>query len=147
MNTHYYFREKFRIGAFEHALNMLRKKKEHTANQFHNDIRTERGFKNLYENQAPRLFTICYKRIGVREEAEEMVHDIFKSVWERRMAIVDQDNSIEHYMARAAKLKVIDHYRKQERQKRIMHLVKQDYEAKSKKALNNFPQNVKKYIG
>ena len=90
-----------------------------------NDFRTEIGFKKLYEEQSRRLFTICFCRISNKEEVEEMVQDIFKSVWERRMHIYNENGSIEKYMARAAKLKVIDHYRKQERGQRILELALQ----------------------
>ena len=84
------------------------------------DFRTETGFKQLYEENAKKLFVICYSRIRNREEAEEIVQDIFKSVWERREAINNRDGSIERYLTRAVKLKTIDYFRKQTRE--IRHL-------------------------
>ncbi|MEM9720056.1 MAG: RNA polymerase sigma-70 factor [Bacteroidota bacterium] len=80
------------------------------------NFKTRKGFDLLYETYAPKLFAICYSRIQHREESEEIVHDIFQSVWERRDKISDVEGSIERYLIRAAKLKTIDYFRKQNRQ-------------------------------
>ncbi|MEM6845018.1 MAG: RNA polymerase sigma-70 factor [Bacteroidota bacterium] len=93
----------------------------------HEDFRTEFGFRKLYENNVNKLFTICYSRTGKREDAEEIVHDVFRSVWERRHEIVDEDHSVEKYLARAIKIKVIDYYRQQERSQRNMAIATEDY--------------------
>ncbi|MEM0942249.1 MAG: RNA polymerase sigma-70 factor [Bacteroidota bacterium] len=77
------------------------------------DFRTPEGFGLLYEAHARKLFTICFSRIKNREEAEEIVHDIFYSVWERREDITDKNGSIERYLMRSAKLKTIDFFRRQ----------------------------------
>jgi len=76
------------------------------------DFRTEAGFKRLYEQHINKLFTICYSRIRNREDAEEIVHDVFRSVWERRDLITNENGSIERYLIRSIKLKTIDYYRK-----------------------------------
>ncbi|MEQ6118102.1 RNA polymerase sigma-70 factor [Reichenbachiella sp. MALMAid0571] len=76
------------------------------------DFRTEAGFKRLYEQNVNKLFTICYSRIRNREDAEEAVHDVFRSVWERRKLITNENGSIERYLVRSIKLKTIDYYRK-----------------------------------
>ncbi|WP_192348766.1 RNA polymerase sigma-70 factor [Algoriphagus sp. Y33] len=76
------------------------------------DFRTEAGFKKLYERNVNKLFTICYSRIRNREDAEEIVHDVFRSAWERRELITNENGSIEKYLVRSIKLKTIDYYRK-----------------------------------
>ncbi|MDO5976336.1 RNA polymerase sigma-70 factor [Flavivirga jejuensis] len=80
------------------------------------DFRTQKGFDTLYEGYARKLFTICYSRIQHREDSEEIVHDIFRSIWERRNQIYNTDGSIEKYLIRATKLKTIDFFRKKHRQ-------------------------------
>lgn len=91
------------------------------------DFRTETGFKQLYEENAKKLFVICYSRIRNREDSEEIVHDIFKSVWERRETITDENGSIGRYLVRAIKLKTIDYYRKQERDTRSVNCDLEDF--------------------
>lgn len=76
------------------------------------DFRSEAGFKFLFESNVNKLFTICYNRIHNREDAEEIVHDVFRSVWERRWQITNENGSIERYLVRSIKLKTVDYYRK-----------------------------------
>lgn len=78
----------------------------------HLDFRTKKGFSHLYERHARKLFTICFSRIQNREESEEIVHNLFQSIWERRNEIVNEDGSIERYLVRAAKLRTIDYFRR-----------------------------------
>ncbi|MEM9389497.1 MAG: RNA polymerase sigma-70 factor [Bacteroidota bacterium] len=79
------------------------------------DFRSPHGFELLYQQYAKKLFAICYSRIQHREESEEIVHDIFKSVWERKEEIFNEKGSIERYLIKAVKLKTIDFFRKQYR--------------------------------
>ncbi|MEM9671874.1 MAG: RNA polymerase sigma-70 factor [Cyclobacteriaceae bacterium] len=94
---------------------------------YNNNFRTESGFRWLYEENVKKLFVISYSRVSDREEAEEIVHDVFRSVWERRYEITDEEGSIKKYLVRAVKLKVIDYYRKQERNRRNMAIATEDY--------------------
>ncbi|GGB95366.1 RNA polymerase sigma factor [Dyadobacter sediminis] len=44
----------------------------------------KRAFEEIYERYWYKLFCISYHQVGSREEAEELVHDIFESLWNRR---------------------------------------------------------------
>ncbi|GAA3620362.1 RNA polymerase sigma-70 factor [Flavivirga jejuensis] len=68
-------------------------------------------FKILYKKFWKKLYIICYNQTNHKEVSEEIVQDIFISLWKRRKELVIT-SSIEHYLVKSAKLKVIDHYRK-----------------------------------
>ncbi len=42
------------------------------------------AFKALYDRYWYKLFSVAYHKIGMREEAEELVHDAFESLWNKR---------------------------------------------------------------
>lgn len=42
------------------------------------------AFEELYNRYWYKLFCISYHQIGTKEEAEELVHDLFESLWNRR---------------------------------------------------------------
>lgn len=42
------------------------------------------AFGEIYDRYWYKLFCIAYHQIGTREEAEELVHDLFESLWNRR---------------------------------------------------------------
>ncbi|MGM8361565.1 RNA polymerase sigma-70 factor [Flavobacterium sp. ARAG 55.4] len=67
-------------------------------------------FKSLYRDFWKKLYAICYSKTSNKEASEDMVQDIFISLWNRRNKLVIT-SSIEHYLIKSAKLKVIDYYR------------------------------------
>lgn len=67
-------------------------------------------FEAIYDLHWKQLFGICYHHCEEIDSAQEMVQDIFCSLWERRESLRVQ-GSMEHYLVRAAKNKVIDHFR------------------------------------
>lgn len=42
------------------------------------------AFEEVYRRYWYKLFGVAYHEIGTREEAEELVHDLFESLWNRR---------------------------------------------------------------
>ncbi|SDH23027.1 RNA polymerase sigma-70 factor, ECF subfamily [Dyadobacter soli] len=44
----------------------------------------KRAFEEIYDRYWYKLFCISYHQVGSREESEELVHDIFESLWNRR---------------------------------------------------------------
>ncbi|WP_461097861.1 RNA polymerase sigma factor [Spirosoma luteolum] len=46
------------------------------------------AFEALYDRYWYKLYSVAYHRIGLREEAEELVHDVFESLWNRRQQLV-----------------------------------------------------------
>ena len=49
------------------------------------------AFEELYNRYWYKLFCISYHQIGTKEEAEELVHDLFESLWNRR-----EESNIRH---------------------------------------------------
>lgn len=45
----------------------------------------KRAFEEIYNRYWYKLFCISYHQTGSKEEAEELVHDLFESLWNRRM--------------------------------------------------------------
>lgn len=56
------------------------------------------------------MYSLCFYRVQDHETARELVQDIFFSIWERRDAL-QINGAPEHYLLRAAKLKVMEHFR------------------------------------
>jgi RNA polymerase sigma-70 factor (family 1) len=82
-------------------------------------IDSPKAFEIVYNLYWERVYAVCYTHIRETESAKEMVQDIFKSLWERREEL-EIDKPIEHYLLRAAKLKVFEYIRnKTIRQKHI----------------------------
>ncbi len=76
------------------------------------------AFEAIYRRHWKKLFNICYNRLADEHIAEEIVQDIFQSLWERRKNFV-VEGPIEHYLVRAAKLEIMDFYRTGTRRQHI----------------------------
>jgi RNA polymerase sigma-70 factor (ECF subfamily) len=46
------------------------------------------AFEEIYNRYWYKLFGLAYHQTGTKEEAEELVHDLFESIWNRRQHIV-----------------------------------------------------------
>jgi RNA polymerase sigma-70 factor (ECF subfamily) len=67
----------------------------------------EKAFRVLYERYWKRLFTTACYKLKSKEAAEEIVQNIFVSLWEKR-AVLQIDN-LEDYLYTAVKYKVINY--------------------------------------
>lgn len=65
-------------------------------------------FSELYLNNYSRMLRIAKVYIPEHEEAENIVHDVFVSLWEHREHVLDMDN-VEGYMAVSLKNRCLDH--------------------------------------
>jgi RNA polymerase sigma-70 factor (ECF subfamily) len=65
------------------------------------------AFEEIYNRYWKRLYSTCYKRVQSTEVSEELVQDIFTSLWANRQksSIVN----LSSYLFAAAKYKVINH--------------------------------------
>jgi len=79
----------------------------------------KRAFEHIYNQYWEKVLGICYAQLQDREIAEELVQEIFKSIWERREEL-EISQHIEHYLIRAAKMKVIDYFRQRARQHELL---------------------------
>lgn len=48
----------------------------------------ETAFEEIYNRYWYKLYGVAYHEIGAKEEAEELVHDLFESLWNRRQISV-----------------------------------------------------------
>lgn len=68
-------------------------------------------FEALYRLHAMQLRDYCYHHMQDQCLAEEVVHDIFLAVWERRDEIGPVDGGFIKYLTRAAKRRIFDFHR------------------------------------
>lgn len=54
----------------------------------------EKAFEEIYHRYWYRLFGIAYQETGTKEEAEELVHDVFENLWYKR-----EESLIKHLRA------------------------------------------------
>jgi len=71
---------------------------------------TPETFEKAYNENWKNLYSLCYYYVNHQEEAEEIIQDLFKSIWERRADLIIH-TSVEQYLFRALKLKIAEHFR------------------------------------
>jgi len=69
------------------------------------------AFEEIYSRYWKRLYSMCYKRVQSREISEELVQDIFTSLWMNRGTTSIENLS--SYLFTAIKYKVINHLEKE----------------------------------
>jgi RNA polymerase sigma-70 factor (ECF subfamily) len=74
------------------------------------------AFNELYERYWDKLFYVAYKRLKIKEVAEEVVQETFMAIWERRheQSIADMPA----YLSAVARYMVFHHIAKQQRARR-----------------------------
>jgi RNA polymerase sigma-70 factor (ECF subfamily) len=83
------------------------------------DLNSESGFKSAYLMYSGKIYGACIYKVQSKEDAEEIVQDVFRSAWENRQNFKTGE-PLENYLMKAAKYKLIDYYRK--RQVKTQHL-------------------------
>ncbi|MEM9529184.1 MAG: sigma factor, partial [Bacteroidota bacterium] len=74
------------------------------------DITTLAGYRQAYDAYAPLMFGICLNKIGEEAVAEDIIQEIFSSLWEKRFRL-QLKQSLRGYLIRATKYKIVDYYR------------------------------------
>jgi RNA polymerase sigma-70 factor (family 1) len=69
------------------------------------------AFEEIYSRYWKRLYSICYKRVQSREISEELVQDIFTSLWSSRATT--SIGNLSAYLFTAIKYKIINHLEKE----------------------------------
>ena len=75
----------------------------------------EYAFTEIYDRFCKKLFAVAYSRLKEVQEAEDIVHDVFASLWVNRTKI--EIKSLENYLATAIKYTVFAKIRKKERER------------------------------
>src|SRR5688572_24325986 len=69
------------------------------------------AFEEIYMRYWKKLYTAAYKRVQSREISEELVQDIFTSLWVNRQVL--KVETLSAYLYSAIKYKVINHLEKE----------------------------------
>lgn len=80
------------------------------------------AFTELYNRYWDKLFAVAYHRVNSEIEAEEIVQDVFLSLWNRRLQL-ELSHSIATYLAAAVKYQVINKLSRQHRKKVHMETI------------------------
>lgn len=75
----------------------------------------ELAFTEIYNRFWQKLFAIAYNRLKEIQAAEDIVHDVFVSLWANRKKI--KIESLDNYLAIAAKYMVLAKIKKKERER------------------------------
>lgn len=75
----------------------------------------ELAFAEIYNRFWKKLFAVAFNRMQDRELAEDVVHDVFVSLWSNRAAA--EIKTLENYLASATKYMVLGKIKKKERER------------------------------
>ncbi len=75
----------------------------------------ELAFTEIYSRFWQKLFAVAYNRLKEIQAAEDIVHDVFTSLWANRKK--NEIESVENYLATATKYLVLAKIRKKERER------------------------------
>jgi len=70
----------------------------------------ERAFERIYHKYASNLFRFACKNIASHEDCEEIIQEIFESLWRRREELAKVE-SMEAYLFTMVKYRIIRHFR------------------------------------
>lgn len=71
---------------------------------------TTQLIERVYREYAPKLFRLCFKLVEDEVDAENILHDVFESVWKRRDSLIIT-TSLEAYLTQAVKLQTLRYFR------------------------------------
>lgn len=77
----------------------------------------ERAFESLYDQLAKRLFHFVYNKVRRKDTTEEILQEIFVSLWNNRKTL-EITTSIDAYLFGAAKNKIMTYMRSEQVRKR-----------------------------
>ncbi len=73
------------------------------------------SFKSLYKTYQPKLFAFSLRYLKVKEDAEGITQEVFFELWKNRKKI-NESLSLSSFLFTITRNKIIDHFRKQQRQ-------------------------------
>jgi RNA polymerase sigma-70 factor (family 1) len=102
----------------------------------------EAAFMEIYARYGEKLFAIAYNYSKHKEMAEEVVQDLFLSLWNRRNTV--EITSLSAYLATAAKFAILSHLNKEFRRRKLAHAWAPDTAASEEAAIH--ARFLKEYI-
>lgn len=70
----------------------------------------EKAFRKIYDHYFLDLFNVCLKRVSGKEDAEDIVYELFMELWNNREKI-QIEKSLSAYLFTALKYKIIHFYK------------------------------------
>lgn len=78
------------------------------------------AFKDLYKQFSKPLYIYAYRRTADHEVAEDILQEVFISVWEKR-ADLEIEISLKSYLFQAVRFKIADQYRRNGRMQKFFN--------------------------
>ena len=69
------------------------------------------AFGQLYDHYQPAIYRFVFVKVGRREDAEDITHQVFVSAWQNIKTYTHRGNPFSSWLYRIARNLVIDHYR------------------------------------
>ena len=69
------------------------------------------GFGALYDHYQPMIYRFVFIKVGRREDAEDITHQVFLSAWQNIKNYKDLGHPFSSWLYQIARNQVIDHYR------------------------------------
>jgi len=85
----------------------------------------EKTFFQLYEFYWKKLYQIALKYVGDSYQAEEVVQELFASLWQRRDNLILDGTTVEHYLVRAVRFRIAKIYSNEVRKTEKIEQLKQ----------------------
>ncbi|GAA4435826.1 RNA polymerase sigma-70 factor [Ravibacter arvi] len=88
------------------------------------------AFEEIYRRYWQKLFSIAYHHTGVREEAEEILQEVFLDLWKRRAGV--EVRNLDLYLTIAIKNQVYDYFKsklsyRKYREYQVFHEITRQY--------------------
>lgn len=74
---------------------------------------------SLYERHAPAVLTYLLKQLDTREDAEDILLEVFTAILEKNISLHEDERSQRAWILTVARNKVADHYRRAGRYPRV----------------------------
>jgi len=102
----------------------------------------ENSFFKLYETYWKKLYQVALKYLGDHYQAEEVVQEIFASLWQRKGTLLLSADTVENYLIRAVRFKISriynDEIRKDQKLDEFKQLQQQASNQTEKQVLYSF---------
>ena len=110
----------------------------------------ENAFKEIFNRHWSKLYLIAFRRIKNKEAAEEIVQDLFTSIWFKRKNL-HVEGSLSAYLSTAIRYRVINHIYKEsvrENHKKNLRLVSKQSDTSTEDIIlaNDLNLNIQKEI-
>ncbi|MDP2598640.1 MAG: sigma-70 family RNA polymerase sigma factor, partial [Candidatus Liptonbacteria bacterium] len=69
------------------------------------------AFGSLYDYYQPKIYRFVLIKVGRREEAEDLTHEVFQNAWQNISSYKDLGFPFSSWLYRIARNQIIDHYR------------------------------------